>query len=278
MSMLAGPDSRAAAATADAAAARFDELSLSFRDRFGERTIARMELPAGADVLDVGCGTGAAAILAAELVGRDGRVIGVDLSARMVMRARARARSVHNAYFVVAEMGDLALADGSFDAVISAFSIFFAADMEDQVRKLWRLVRPGGQLAITTWGPRSFEPAFTAWRRIVEQISPGTVPDRLPWNRLAGIQEVRALLAGAGIADAEVVVEEGHQPLRSPDDWWTIVLGTAARSVIDRMPAHQAVRVKDANLAWLDENGIDAIETNVIYAVATKLLKGRSTL
>jgi hypothetical protein len=84
---------------------------------------------------------------------------------------------------------------------------------------------------------------------------------------------VRRLLADAGIADAEVVAEESHQPLRSSEDWWTIVLGTGARWVINRMTARDAMRVKRTNLAWLEENGIDAIETNVIYAIATK---GRS--
>jgi ubiquinone/menaquinone biosynthesis C-methylase UbiE len=278
MSMPIGPEGGSVRATYDAAAEYFDEGPLSFRDRIGRRTIARLELPAGADVLDVGCGTGATAILAAELVGREGRVIGVDLSARTVTRARAkaRARGVRNASFVVADMGELALAGGSVDAVISAFSIFFAPDMEAQVRKLWRLVRPGGQLAITTWGPRSFEPALSAWRWAVEQVSPGTVPVRLPWDRLAEVPAVRGLLSAAGIPDAEVVAEEGHQALRSPEDWWTIVLGTGARRLIDRMPAHQAARVKDANLDWFCENGIDAIETNVIYAVATKRPDGRS--
>jgi ubiquinone/menaquinone biosynthesis C-methylase UbiE len=278
--MSIGPDSGSVGATYDAAAAHFDERPLSFRDRFGERTVARLELPVGASVLDVGCGTGATAILTAELVGREGRVIGVDLSARMVMRARAkaRARGVRNAEFCVADMGELVFPDGGFDAVISAFSIFFVPDMEAQVRKLWRLVRPGGQLAVTTWGPRSFEPAFSGWRTAVEQVCPGAVPNLLPRDRLAEVPAVRRLLSDAGIPDAEVVAEERRHPLRSPEDWWTIVLGTGARSVIDRMPAHQVARAKDINLAWLCENGINAIETNVIYAIATKQPNGRNML
>jgi ubiquinone/menaquinone biosynthesis C-methylase UbiE len=148
MSIAIGTDSESVGATYDAAADHFDEGPLSFRDRFGRGTIARLDLPVGASVLDVGCGTGTTAILAAELVGREGRVIGVDLSARMVMRARAKAgaRGVHHANFLVADMGELAFPDEGFDAVISAFSIFFAPDMAAQVRKLWRLVRPGGQL------------------------------------------------------------------------------------------------------------------------------------
>jgi SAM-dependent methyltransferase len=196
----------------------------------------------------------------------------------MVARAWAKAwaRGVRNLEFRVADMGELAFDDGAFDAVISGFSIFFAPDMVAQARELWRLVRPGGRLAITTWGPNAFEPALTAWRRVVAQICPGTDPDPLPRDRLVDIAAVRGLLSDAGIAGAEVVTEKGSEALRSPDDWWTIVLGTGARRIIDRMPARQAARVKDACLTWLGENGIDAVETDVIYAVATKGRCGRS--
>jgi hypothetical protein len=136
----------------------------------------------------------------------------------MVMRARAKARTrgVRNPEFRVAGMGELALPDKSFDAVISAFSSFFVADMEGQVRSLWRLVRPGGQHALTAWGQRSFEPAFSAWRRSVELVCPGAVPDLLPRDRLAGVADVRRLLSNAAISEAEVVVDETHYPSDRP--------------------------------------------------------------
>jgi hypothetical protein len=92
----------------------------------------------------------------------------------------------------------------------------------------------------------------------------------LPRDRLASVPAVRSLLCDAGIPDGEVVAEESRHPLGSPEDWWTIVLGTGARWVIDRMTVRDAMQVKQANLAWPEENGIGAIETNVIYAVATK--------
>src|SRR5690349_1979412 len=50
-------------------------------------------------------------------------------------------------------------ADGSFDAVVCVFGVFFAPDMTAFAAGMWRLVRPGGMLAITTWGPGLFEPA-----------------------------------------------------------------------------------------------------------------------
>jgi ubiquinone/menaquinone biosynthesis C-methylase UbiE len=276
MSIAIGLNSESAGRTYHSVADDIHDGLLNCREQLGKRTVARLDLPDGASVLDVGCGTGAAAILAAELVGQEGRVIGVDLSSQMVMRARAnaRARGIRHADFIVADQGQIAFPDESFDAVINVFSIFLAPDLEGHIRALWRLVRPGGQLAVTTWGPRSFEPAFSAWLRAVEQVCPGTVPHLLRRNRLVGVPEVRNLFASAGIADAEVVARQSQQPLRSPNDWWAIILSTGDRWVIGRMTARDAKRAKQATLAWLKENGIGAIDTNVIYAIATKELNG----
>src|SRR5215510_7313334 len=68
-----------AASTYNAAADSFDGAANTFCDRFGRRTVARLDLRPGARVLDVCCGTGASAIPAAEKVGSSGSVIGVDL-------------------------------------------------------------------------------------------------------------------------------------------------------------------------------------------------------
>jgi ubiquinone/menaquinone biosynthesis C-methylase UbiE len=80
-----------AAATYDAAADHFDDEPLAFWERIGRRTVERLALSDGANVLDVGCGTGASALPAAEAVGPNGFVIGVDLSSRLIDRARAKA-------------------------------------------------------------------------------------------------------------------------------------------------------------------------------------------
>src|SRR5215472_18679721 len=117
-----------AAATYDAAADHFDDEPLSFWERIGRRTVARLGLRAGDSVLDVGCGTGASALPAAQVVGRDGFVLGVDLSARLIDRARTKAMTCGftNIEFRLADMTDLRYPDSHFDAVVSVFSIFFA--------------------------------------------------------------------------------------------------------------------------------------------------------
>src|SRR6185369_13294944 len=144
-----------AEATYSSAADFFDAAPLAFWARTGQRAVERLALRPGDHVLDVCCGSGASAIPAAQAVGPEGRVIGVDLTDPLLALARAKAQAagLRQAEFRRADMTALGFPDGHFDAVVCVFGIFFVPDMERQVAELWRMVRPGGQLAITTWGP-----------------------------------------------------------------------------------------------------------------------------
>jgi ubiquinone/menaquinone biosynthesis C-methylase UbiE len=261
-----------ATATYDAAADHFDEKPLAFWERIGTRTVERLALATGAKVLDVGCGTGASALPAAQAIEPSGFVTGVDLSARLLDRARAKAktRGLSNIEFRVADMTSLGYPDGHFDAVISVFSIFFVPDMGGLVRELWRMVRPGGKLAVTTWGPRIFEPAYSRWQKMVKQERPDLYSAFNPWDRITDPESVRCLLRDGGAANIEVAAEDGSQTLRSPEDWWIIALGSGLRWAIEQMGPKTAARIKTDNLNWLTENKIDRLETNAICAIARK--------
>jgi len=261
-----------AATTYNAAADHFDDGPLAFWDRYGTRTVERLALPRGATVLDVGCGSGASALPAAVAVGPDGRVVGIDLAERLLALARAKAarRNLGNVEFHIGDMERPEFPDASFDAVVCVFAIFFVADMARQVRTLWRLVRPGGRLAITTWGPRMWEPASSAWWAAVRQVRPDLVATVSPWERITTPPALRQLLAEGGIGEAEIVAESGEQALRSPEDWWSIVLGSGYRWTVEQMDSESAARVRSANLAALREQAVTSFETNVLYAVARK--------
>ena len=261
-----------AAATYDAASDHFDDEPLSFWDHIGRRTVERLALPPNGTVLDVGCGTGASALPAAQVVGPNGSVIGVDLSARLLDRARDKAKGLglSNVEFRCADMTSLGYPDGRFDAVVSVFSIFFVPDMEGLVRELWRMVRPGGKLAVTTWGPRIFEPAYSRWLSAIKRERPDLYNAFNPWDRITDVQSVRRLLQDGGVANADVASEDGFQTLRSAEDWWIVALGSGLRWVIDQMGSQVAARVKADNVNWLSENKISRIETNAIYAIGNK--------
>ena len=272
MLAITDPVKMKAAAAYNAAADHFDDEALGLWAKYGGRTVERLALQPGASVLDVGCGTGASAIPAAVQVGPEGKVIAVDLAERVLENARSKAATLklENIEFRLGDMENLGYPDQYFDAVVCVFAIFFVPDVARQVRELWRMVRPSGQLAITTWGPRVWEPGSTGWWLTVKQLRPDLHAAFNPWDRIANPASLRKLFTEAGVAEAEILAENGTQALRSPEDWWTMVLGSGYRWTVDQMEPEMAERLRAANLAWIRSHNITSVETNVIYAVARK--------
>jgi ubiquinone/menaquinone biosynthesis C-methylase UbiE len=256
----------------NAAADYFDAEPLGFWDRYGRRTVERLRLKRGARVLDVCCGTGASALPAAHLVGYDGQVIAVDLAGDLLKLGQAKARTagLENVEFRRGDMTNLGFPDNHFDAVVCVFGIFFVPDMEPQVAELWRLVRPGGQLAITTWGPRFWNPAYAIWLEAVRRVRPDLYTEFNPWDRITTPEAVYKLLQDGGTQNINVAAEDGYQALRTPEDFWTMALGSGLRWTIDQLGPESAHEVKHEILTRLAATGIDRVETNVIYGVAEK--------
>lgn len=261
-----------AARTYDAAADSFDAPPLGFWARHGAATIARLSLPEGAEVLDVACGSGASALPAAEAVGPRGRVLGIDLSSELLglARRKAAARGLRNTTFRRADMTGSGFPDRSFDAVVCVFGVFFVTDMAGLVAELWRLVRPGGQLAVTTWGPDLFAPASRHWWRAVARERPDLVAAFNPWDRIVAPESVRRLLEDGGVTDPRVTACDDAQPVERPEDWWTMVMGSGLRWTVEEMGPAAAARVRAANLRMIGELGITAVRTDAIYASAIK--------
>jgi SAM-dependent methyltransferase len=250
----------------------FDHPALSFWNRFGQATVARAGIGPGMRVLDVCAGTGASALPAARLVGPTGRVTGVDLADNLLdlAREKASAQGLTNTTFLRADMTDLPFADGSFDVVVIVFGIFFVREMEEQVGRLWRLVKPGGRLMVTTWGPRIFEPGYTAWREVIGEVAPEWGNDFNPWDRITTEAAVWKLLEDGGVSGIRVEPEAARHPLREPEDFWRIAMGTGFRWPIMQMGAERAAVLRERLLQWLRDRRVESVETNVIYGMGFK--------
>jgi len=197
----AGDDSgikAVSAATYAATADHFDDPPLSFWDRFGRQTVARIGLRAGDEVFDACCGTGASALPAAHAVGSAGQVLGFDVAepALVLARAKAQAQGLTNVGFRAADVERTGLPSQSFDAVVCVFGVFFLPDMAAAVAEMWRLVRPGGVLAITVWGPDFLEPATTAFWAAVGAERPDLVGGFHPWTRVTDPATLSGLPSG----------------------------------------------------------------------------------
>ncbi len=254
------------------AADYFDAPALSFWNRFGQNTVDRIHLPSGAQVLDVCCGSGASAIPAAIKVGKTGSVLGADLADSLLALARQKSQQqgLANIEFRCGDFTNMGLPSESFDAIICVFGIFFVPDMEAAVAELWRMLRPGGKLAITSWGTRVFEPANQIFWNAVKAERPELYKQFTPWYRIGDIDSLKTLLESGGATNVEVFAETDSHQLATPEDWWTMLMGGGTRGTVDQLdPATQAL-VRSINLEFLRDNHIHTLDSDVLYAIAQK--------
>ena len=261
-----------AATTYNAASDYFDHPANTFWERYGRRTVERLGIAPGARVLDVCCGSGASAIPAAEIVGPGGSVTGVDLAENLLELARTKAQQLglENTRFQSGDMTNLAFETETFDAVICIFGIFFVPEMDVALHELKRVLRTGGKLAITTWGPGLFEPVNNVFWNAVREVRPDLHKSFNPWDRISEPDDLRSLLNTAGFPECEVVAESGSHPVNTPEDWWAMVLGSGYRGTIDQLSAENRERVRRANFDFIRQTSVQSVETNVVYGVASK--------
>jgi len=156
----------------------------------------------GDRVLDAACGTGDLALAARDAGAAE--VVGVDFSPRMLERARRKSPAIE---WVQGDILALPFADGSFDAATVGFGIRNVADLEQGVRELRRVLRPGGRLAVleitTPRGP--LRPFFNVWfERVVpllgRALPGGRAYTYLPASvkRFPPAEELAALLSLCG--------------------------------------------------------------------------------
>jgi SAM-dependent methyltransferase len=165
---------------------------------------------AGERVLDVACGSGTAALVAAR---RYCEVAGIDYVPELIDRAKQRAAAEGlDVAFEVADAQALPFADASFDVVLSIYGVQFAPDQERAANELLRVCRPGGRIALASPMPKGWSGDFFATHGRYNPPPPGVAPP-LRWGTEEGLAE----LLGEGTRSLESEPRPALQYYRSVD-------------------------------------------------------------
>jgi len=253
----------------DEASRDYEDAARDFWQYISLRTVERLGVRAGERVLDVPCGSGASLVLAAERVSPGGIVVGIDYAEQMVAIAREKALSagLANVQVSVADMTTLDSSQEPFDAVVCSLGLFFADDMPGLLRSLCGLLRPGGRIGVAVFGELVFDPMRQAFVETVAELAPA-VEVLQPWRRTEDLSVLRGVFEAAGIADVDIVTDDDRLPLRSPDDWWRIIMGSGFRRTVAALDDATAGELRKRCDAYIAENAIEHIVSRTHYAVA----------
>jgi ubiquinone/menaquinone biosynthesis C-methylase UbiE len=192
---------------------------LSLFEGCASRLLDLLQPQSGAVLLDVGTGGGAVALQAASRIGPEGRVVGSDIAVSMLRHAKRACAAPGSAAagFCQMDAERLGFADGSFDVVACAFSLFQFPDMARALVEMARVASPGGRVGLSNWGPGYFTPIAGMQRELFREFglrpilaNPITLrPD-----------ELKGLLESAGLTQIQLEAEEVDKCFKDSQAVW----------------------------------------------------------
>jgi ubiquinone/menaquinone biosynthesis C-methylase UbiE len=254
-------------------AAEYTKDRLGIFERYAGRLLDLLQPPTDSRLLDVGCGSGAATLQATTWAGSKGWVIGSDVAAAMLRLGQAKAlQETSNVTFCQMDAERLGFADASFDCVTCAFSLFQFLDVERALAEMWRVLKPGGRLGLSNWGPGFFTPIASLQRDLFRKFG----IRRLLTNPIVfEPTELRRLLTRTGFTAVELIEETDEVWFVLPEEAWLFNTDMGPFPVMLRwqLPADQRRELKRQFVAMLEdlmtERGIEST-FHLLYAVAGK--------
>ena len=193
----------------------------------------------GQRVLDVACGTG---VVGRECARRGATVTGLDLNDGMLSVARRISPDID---WRQGDASDMPFEDGLFDAVVCQFGLMFFPEREKSLAEQWRVLAPGGRLAVSTWDAIEQTPVYVAMVGLIERYAGEEVAQALRapfW--LGNKTNLTNVISAAGIADFEIDTHAGTERFASVDEFVEIEIkgSPMANSFLLIPESHPAMR------------------------------------
>lgn len=222
--------------------------------------IDHAQVSAGERVLDIGCGTGAAARYAAERVGAAGRVVAADINEGMIAHAR-RLDSAGAVEWGLDNVESLPHADGSFDAVVGNQVLQFLPDKPKALAEIRRVLADRGRLALTVYCRLELCPAHDAVAKALESHDVDPSGIQVPYS-FGDPMAFGDTLQEAGFGDISVVRKTLESRFASPDKFVEALAagGPSARHALEQLDEgglKDVIEQVSRTLAdYVDEDGL----------------------
>jgi SAM-dependent methyltransferase len=249
------PDERKAGVVAlfGALAPTYDTVIPHF-DTFARRLVDIARLQRGDRVLDLACGRGACLRAAAAAVGPEGRVVGVDLAPEMVERTATdvAAERMGNVEVRVGDAEHLDADDGSFDAVVCGFGVFFFPAPDAAMTECRRVLRPGGRFAASTYAHG--EAGYPWAADVATELGR---PPTLPTSPVLTAEGLRVCLERAGFVDIRTTPVEGRFVFPDVDAYIAWNWSTGQRRMLVTLDDGELRRFRDLSAERLEAHAVD---------------------
>ena len=213
-------------------------------------------LAPGEHVLDLAAGPGLLARNAARQVLPDGWVLASDIAEGMLAEGqrRAAAEGLPDLLAAACDAEHLAFGDGSFDVALIGLGLFIFPEPGKALAELRRVLRPGGRLALSVWGPREAVPLIARAQDCIARLLPAPKVARPSVFRLGEADALATLLGEAGFTDVHLTPHRLSCRFDSADAYWQAFLDLAggAAEALARLPEATQAQLRAAVAADLD--------------------------
>ncbi len=178
-----------------------------FLSEVAQVVIAKAGLRQGERVLDIGSGTGAMSLLAADAVGPSGRVLATDIAPPFVARVAKRAEALQHVDVHLGDAQTTVWPEQDFDIALSRFGVMFFSDPPAAFANIAKALRPGGRIAFAAWSRTEDNPYWAMPRRVIADMigpQPAGQPNAPGPMGLADAEWAQDQMRQGGLADVSV--------------------------------------------------------------------------
>lgn len=226
------------------AAPRYDQLSPHFFSHLGHQLVKLANLQPGSRVLDIACGRGAVLFAAAQQVGPQGELVGIDLAEQMVQQTRAaiQANQLLNVHVEQMDAERLEFPSESFDDVLCGLALLFFPQPGLALAEMRRVLKPGGWVAVSTWDRKGDE----LWKWLEEDLYHAHMPPRPAADRAAAapatpkveldtVPGLAKAFQDAGFTAIQVKPVIVELSYRTMEDWWEALWSSSCRLMLEEI-------------------------------------------